>query len=90
MLATQIGETLLRRLLPSLPDAPPDAEAMRLYLTLPYSHCFDEPTNQQPGGQGAANHSAALIYAFSRAVARLKDIPAKILGGCCQLPHARL
>ncbi|CAC5368392.1 HERC4 [Mytilus coruscus] len=40
---TQITKCLESYLLPSLPQSPPDVEALRLYLILPEYHMFEEP-----------------------------------------------
>ncbi|XP_059174881.1 probable E3 ubiquitin-protein ligase HERC4, partial [Physella acuta] len=39
----QMSKTIEQHLIPSLAQAPPDVEALRLYLMLPECHLFDEP-----------------------------------------------
>lgn len=56
-------------ILPSLAISPPDVETLRLYLTLPFYHEFDN-----------ARHSAKLQGPFAAAFLRLKSEASKIVG----------
>ncbi|XP_025109436.1 probable E3 ubiquitin-protein ligase HERC4 isoform X2 [Pomacea canaliculata] len=58
-------ETLVRR----LPHAPPDVEAMRVYLVLGECHLFHQPKNY-----------ASLLDPFGQAIIRLDKTAAKFLG----------
>ncbi len=56
-------------LLPSLSSSPPDVEAMRVYLTLPFCHVFHQP-------QYYKTHLCQL----ASAIASLETVPSKVLG----------
>lgn len=60
---------MAENLLPSLVASPPDVEVLRLYLTLPLYHEFDNPKNY-----------LNLHNPFGRTVLNLKDEASKIVG----------
>ncbi|XP_014250141.1 probable E3 ubiquitin-protein ligase HERC4 isoform X2 [Cimex lectularius] len=56
------------QMLSSLPESPPDAETLRVYLALPYYHEFDN-----------ARHSSKLQGPYARAYLRLRSEAARIV-----------
>jgi E3 ubiquitin-protein ligase HERC4 len=60
---------VVENLLPSLVASPPDVETLRLYLTLPFYHEFDNPKNY-----------LVLHNPFGRTFLTLKTQAGKIVG----------
>ena len=56
-------------MIPQLPESPPDVETLRIYLSLPLYHEFDN-----------ARHSAKIHGPFAAAFLRLKSEAARIVG----------
>jgi hypothetical protein len=55
--------------IPSLPQSPPDVEALRLYLILPEFHMFEEP-----------KHYSTLIGPLANSILKLDKPGSKVLG----------
>jgi E3 ubiquitin-protein ligase HERC4 len=62
---------VVENLLPSLVPSPPDVETLRVYLTLPFYHEFDNPKNY-----------SVLHNPFGRTFLSLKTEAGKIVGEC--------
>ena len=60
---------ITENLIPSLNEKVPDVEALRIYLTLPWCHLFDEPDAYE-----------TVICPFGKSVIKLAEAPSKILG----------
>ena len=52
-----------------MPNNPPDVESLRVYLTLPCCHMFDDPSNYRN-----------VICPFGKALMSLSSTPAKVIG----------
>ncbi len=52
-----------------LPSKPPDVESLRVYLTMPYCHMFDDPSNYR-----------MVICPFAKSLVSLEATPFKVLG----------
>jgi len=65
----QVLSSLQSVLFPSLPRAPPDVEALRLYLHLPFLSAFETPRLFRQ-----------LHDPFAKAVMELEKVPASVLG----------
>jgi len=63
-----IQGTIEKDLIASLPESPPHVEAMRIYLSLPWCHLFDNPTAFD-----------TVICPFGQAILALQAVPTKIL-----------
>ena len=57
------------KLLPLLSKNPPDIEAMRLYLTLPWCHLFTH-----------SDHQVTVAGLFAEHIVKLEKNPSKIIG----------
>lgn len=57
------------QLLTNLPESPPDVETLRIYISLPLYHEFEN-----------ARHSSKLQGPFANAILKLKTEAAKIVG----------
>ncbi|KAL5017995.1 hypothetical protein ScPMuIL_003717 [Solemya velum] len=64
----KICQSIEESLLQVLPASPPDVEAMRLYLILPYFHLFDQP-----------KYYSSLIGPFGRSILNLDKQASKVL-----------
>lgn len=56
-------------MIPNLKESPPDVEALRIYLTLPFYYEFNNP-----------KHYKILHTPFAKAVLKLRDQPTRVLG----------
>lgn len=68
-LLLQITNCLDTVLIPSLPESPPDVEALRVYLILPEFHMFEEP-----------KHYSTLLGPFANSILNLDKPGSKVLG----------
>lgn len=64
-----IWNSLTTDVLPQLRDAPPDVEALRVYLTLPFYFEFNNPKQYKK-----------LHHPFAKAVLKLQEQPTRVLG----------
>ncbi|XP_013397514.1 probable E3 ubiquitin-protein ligase HERC4 isoform X1 [Lingula anatina] len=68
LISHQICATLEQKLLPSLPISPPDIEAIRLYLVLPFCHIFENP-----------NFYSTIICPFGQSIISLDKVATKVI-----------
>lgn len=64
-----MSKTIEQHLIPSLAQAPPDVEALRLYLMLPECHLFDEPKLY-----------SSIICPFAKSFLALNKVPLSVFG----------
>lgn len=63
-----ISSSLEQKLLHNLPNSPPDMEALRLYILLPYCHILDNP-----------DRYSIIIAAFGNSLMTLQPAPSKVI-----------